>query len=78
MNYNIKPREAYAASTYKKTGKVIPQSYGVKCHLCEKPTRSLKIYCKKCRWDTHYKRRVDAYGEPEMLYEEFINDPFYD
>jgi len=58
-----------------KTGTVIPVSSGVKCYICSRPTRSEKIYCKKCRWETHYSRRV---GSGAISLEEFVNDPFYD
>jgi len=62
---------------FKKTTTVIPENYKVYCYLCQRPTRSLKIYCKKCRWETHHKRRVDAFGKPYMAYEDYINDSFY-
>ena len=61
-----------------KTGTVIPESYGVKCYVCERPTRSRKLYCKKCRWELHYSRRVDAWGNQLICLEDFVNDPFYD
>ena len=63
---------------FKKTTTVIPINYKVYCYLCQKNTRSLRIYCKKCRYDLHYGRRVDAYGNKYIEYEAYINDPHYD
>ena len=63
---------------FKITTTVIPENFKVFCYLCQKNTRSLQIYCKTCRWKTHYSRRVDAFGKQEISFEDFINDPFYD
>ena len=62
---------------YKKPSIVKP-TYGIKCYNCERPTRSEKLYCKKCRYDLHYSRRVDGHGNRYMELEDFVNDPFYD
>ncbi len=58
---------------FKPTGTYIPLSRGLKCLVCSRPTRTEKLYCKKCRYEIHYGRRHGF-----MSLEEFVNDPFYD
>tara|TARA_R100001463_G_scaffold55263_2_gene106682 strand:+ start:554 stop:763 length:210 start_codon:yes stop_codon:yes gene_type:complete len=62
-----------------KKGTKIPDHRGNKCYVCKKNTRNIdRIYCKKCRYDLHYGRRVDGYGNKLIEYEDFVNDKFYD
>ena len=79
---NTTPRKGYSKTLdsrgQKKTDTVITTSYGIKCYQCERPTRTEKLYCKKCRYELHYSRRVDAFGNRYMELEDFINDKFYD
>jgi hypothetical protein len=76
------PRRGYSKTPdsrgQKKTNTVIPETYGIKCYTCKRPTRTLKINCKKCMYDIHYSRRLDAYGNRYIEYEDYINDKFYD
>ena len=47
--------------------------------LYEVMTRNIdKLWCKVCRYNLHYGRRVDGYGNQYIKFEDFINDPFYD
>ena len=78
QNFNGDKRAWSTHRNGSKTGTVIPVSTGVKCYVCERPTRSERIYCKKCRWELHYSRRVNAWGEQEICLEDFVNDKFYD
>ena len=62
-----------------KKGTVIPDHRGNDCYHCGKNTRNKeRLYCKACRYNLHYGRQVDAWGEPRMSLEEFVNDKFYD
>ena len=62
-----------------KKGTIIPDHRGNKCEHCGKNTRNKeRLYCKVCRYNLHYGRRVDAWGKPQMTLEEFVNDKFYD
>ena len=63
---------------FKPTGTYIPTSRGIKCLNCSRPTRTEKLYCKKCRWEIHYSRQVDAWGNRLIELEDFVNDSFYD
>jgi hypothetical protein len=79
---NTQPRRGYSKTPdsrgQKKTDTIIPTTYNIKCYTCKNPTRTLRINCKKCRYDIHYGRRVDAYGNKYIEYEDYINDKFYD
>ena len=62
-----------------KKGTKIPDHRGNKCEHCGKNTRNIdKLWCKVCRYNLHYGRRVDGYGNQYIKFEDFINDPFYD
>ena len=68
----------------------IPKGKSRECYLCDSPTRILRkkngvsvissegLYCKKCRYDIHYSRRIDGNGNRYIELEDFILDPFYD
>jgi len=77
-NFNGDKRAWSTHRNGSKTGTVIPVSSGIKCYVCERPTRSERLYCKKCRYDLHYSRRVDGHGNRYIELEDFVNDSFYD
>ena len=72
-------KKTYGRRGLKKTGTVIPDHRGNKCEHCGKNTRNRdRLYCKICRYKLHYGRQVDAWGNPRITLEDFVNDPFYD